>query len=110
MECQEQMSVFAVTVTVISSLISGLFGVLIANRYYRRSAIQRRKMDTTTRFFANRYHLKGDEFSRSLNEIFVVFNDWGLRDFVWVQLGIRSCCGVCFCRVWRALRSDGKLA
>ena len=32
------------------------------------------RLDALLRFFANRYDLKGDEFSRALNQIFVVFN------------------------------------
>ena len=31
------------------------------------------KVDTLKRFASNRYDLKGDEFSRALNEVFVVF-------------------------------------
>ncbi len=33
------------------------------------------KLDTLKRIVANRYDLKGDEFSRALNEVFVVFQD-----------------------------------
>ena len=64
-----------VLVTIISSLISGIIGVIISTIYYRRYEKRKMKVDTLKRFVGNRYDLKGDEFSRALNEIFVVFHD-----------------------------------
>ena len=64
-----------ITVTIISSLISGVVGVAISIFYYRRYENRKFKMDTFKKFFGNRYDLKGDPFSRSLNEIFVVFKN-----------------------------------
>ena len=65
----------AIIVTIISSLLSGIVGVIISAAYYRHHEKRRTKIDTFKRFFSNRYDLKGDEFSRAINEIFVVFHD-----------------------------------
>lgn len=65
----------AIIVTIISSLISGIVGVIISAAYYSYHEKRRTKIDTFKRFFSNRYDLKGDDFSRAINEIFVVFHD-----------------------------------
>jgi len=64
-----------IIVTLVSSLISGIVAVSISIVYYRHYEKRRTKIDTLKRFFANRYDLKGDEFSRAINEIFVIFHD-----------------------------------
>ena len=64
-----------VLITVASSLLSGLLGVIVSTIYYRRYEKRKTKIDTLTRFVGNRYDLKGAEFSRALNEVFVVFQD-----------------------------------
>ena len=58
---------------IMTSLLSGIIGVVISTIYYRRHEARKIKLDTLTRVIANRYDLKGDEFSRALNEIFVIF-------------------------------------
>lgn len=65
----------SILVTIGSSLLSGIVGVVISTIYYRRYEKRRTKIDTLKRFFANRFDLKGDEFSRAINEIFVIFHD-----------------------------------
>lgn len=62
-------------ITIASSLLSGFIGVSVSTIYYRRFETKKFKMDTVKKFVANRYDLKGDEFSRALNEIFLVFNN-----------------------------------
>ena len=69
------MDTTAIVVTTVSSLLSGVVGIVISTIYYRRYEKRRTKIDTFKRFFSNRYDLKGDEFSRAINEIFVVFHD-----------------------------------
>jgi len=69
------MNTTAIIVTVVSSLLSGIVAVIISTVYYRRHEKRRTKIDTFKRFFSNRYDLKGDEFSRAINEIFVIFHD-----------------------------------
>ncbi len=61
--------------TVVSSLFSGIIGVLVSIYYYRRYENRKTKFETFKRFMSNRYDLKGDAFSQALNEIFVVFKD-----------------------------------
>lgn len=56
------------------SVLSGLLGVLVSVIVYGRRENRRFKIDTLKRFAANRYDLRSAEFSRALNEIFVVFN------------------------------------
>jgi uncharacterized protein DUF6680 len=62
-------------ITVISSLASGIVGVIASLLYTRYYEKRKMKLDTLKRFVANRFDLKGDEFSRALNEVFVVFQD-----------------------------------
>jgi hypothetical protein len=61
-------------VTLTASLLSGLIGLGISTWHYRRSEVRKAKMDTLKKVISNRYDLKGDEFSRGLNEIVLVFN------------------------------------
>ena len=62
-------------ITVVTSLMSGLIGALIAQLAISRRELRRFQVDTLKRFAANRYDLKGEEFTRALNEIFIVFNE-----------------------------------
>jgi len=60
-------------VTIISSIFSGLAALIISTIYYKRHENRKIRIDTLKRIISNRYDLKGDEFTRSLNEIFIVF-------------------------------------
>ena len=62
-----------VVVTIIASVISGIAGVVISTVFYVRHERRKDKIETLRRFMGNRYDIVGDEFSRALNEIFVVF-------------------------------------
>ena len=62
------------TTTLISSLLSGLIAVIVSILYYRRYEKRQTKLATLRRFAANRYDLKDDEFSKAINEIFIVFS------------------------------------
>ena len=64
-------------VTLISSLISGVVAVAVSILYYRRYERIQMKLSTLREFSANRYDLRGDAFTKALNEVFVVFNDSG---------------------------------
>ncbi len=63
------------TATLISSLVSGLIAVIVSILYYRRYEKRQTKLATLRQFAASRYDLKGDEFSKAINEVFIVFND-----------------------------------
>jgi hypothetical protein len=47
----------------------------ISTYYYKKSERKRIKVDTAKRLFSNRFDVTGDEFSRALNEVFVIFYD-----------------------------------
>lgn len=64
-----------ITVLILSSLISGVVGVIISIVYYRKNEKRRAKLETLKNFVGYRYHLKGNDFTKTLNEIFVVFQD-----------------------------------
>jgi hypothetical protein len=64
-----------VIVGVASALLSGIVGVVISNRHYRNYEKHKMKVDTLKRLSANRFDVTGDEFSRAINEIYVVFQD-----------------------------------
>lgn len=69
-------SLITVVITgVISALTSGLVGVGLSIVYYRRHESRQVRRDTLRRLAANRHDLTGDEFSRSLNETLIVFNN-----------------------------------
>ncbi|MBN1567953.1 MAG: hypothetical protein JXA73_08895 [Acidobacteria bacterium] len=63
-------------ISVMIALISGLIGALITQFAVNHREERRFRIDTVKRFAANRYDLTGNEFSRALNEIFIVFNDY----------------------------------
>lgn len=64
-----------ILITVISSLISGILGVVISIVYHRKAERTRAKIEILKSFCGYRYNLKGDDFSKTLNEIFIVFQD-----------------------------------
>ena len=53
---------------------SGLLGVIISTVYYHRHEKYLMKLETLKEFAGNRYNIKGDPFSKALNEIYIVFN------------------------------------
>lgn len=61
--------------TLLSSVISGLIGVIVSILYYKRYEKRQMKYKTLRDIAANRYDILGEEFTKSLNEIFVVYND-----------------------------------
>jgi hypothetical protein len=72
----------AIWVTVASSLVSGLIGVLVSTYYYRRYERRKVKFNTLRRLAGARYCLSPGasdsskkEFFEALNEVFVVFHD-----------------------------------
>ena len=64
-----------ILITVISSLISGIIGVIISIAYHKKSERRKDKLETLKSFVGYRYHLKGKGFTKALNEIFIVFQD-----------------------------------
>lgn len=70
------------TITIISSLLSGLVGVIVSSAYYRRFEHRKAKQDVLRRLVGNRMFLtdklmteKNRDLFVALNEIFVVYSD-----------------------------------
>jgi len=61
--------------TIVAAIISGVAGVVISTVYYRRYEKLKVKTETAKRLIANRYDLTGEEFTRALNEVFIIFHD-----------------------------------
>jgi len=64
-----------ILIIIVSSLISGILGVVISVVYHKKAERTRAKIETLKSFCGYRYNLKGDDFSKTLNEIFIVFQD-----------------------------------
>ena len=64
-----------IALIIISSLISGIAGVIISIFYHRQSDKKQTKIDVLRNFVGYRHDLTGNEFTKALNEIFVVFCD-----------------------------------
>lgn len=64
-----------ILIIIISSLISGIAGVIISIFYHKRAEKRQAKINTLKQFVGYRYDLKGEHFTKALNEIFVVFQD-----------------------------------
>ena len=56
---------------IISSLLSGLIGVIVSNKYYHKNEIRRAKLQVFQQLLGNRHDLKGQSFTEALNKIFV---------------------------------------
>jgi len=72
-DMEQLMTTQQIVVTIAASLTSGVVGVAISTFFYIRHERRKDKLDTLRRFSGNRFDLVGDEFSRALNEVFVVF-------------------------------------
>lgn len=64
-----------VLIIIISSLISGIIGVVISIIYHRKAEKRQAKINTLKQFVGYRYNLEGEHSTKALNEIFVVFQD-----------------------------------
>jgi hypothetical protein len=72
---KEVISTMSIGWVILSSLLSGLIGVLVSTFFYHRYERRKIKFDTAKRLFGYRYSLKGDGFSNAMNEVFIVFAD-----------------------------------
>ena len=64
-----------ILIIIISSLLSGIIGVIVSVVYHRRYEKYRAKLDTLKNLVGYRNDVKGAEFSKALNEILIVFQD-----------------------------------
>ena len=59
----------------VSSLISGLLGVLISAWFFRRAEIRQGKLRILQQLLGNRNDIRGQAFTEALNQVFVGFHD-----------------------------------
>lgn len=69
------MTADAIWVTVLSSLISGIVGVLVSTWYFYKLERHKLKLDLARRLLGNRFSITGDAFSCAVNEVIAVFAD-----------------------------------
>ncbi|MCG9712913.1 hypothetical protein L1D29_08805 [Shewanella insulae] len=69
------MTIELVLVTIVASLLSGLFGVLISFRFYERLEKRKLKIETAKKLIGSRYDIGSNDFRSAMNEIFVVYAD-----------------------------------
>lgn len=63
--------------TVVTSLLSGLIGVVISACFFSRLERRKLKIDTARRLLGSRFNIEGIEFQQAMNEVTVVFADEG---------------------------------
>lgn len=64
-----------VLVTVISSLLSGMIGVVISFVFYAKLEKRKLKLETAKKLFGSRHDISGNTFKDALNEVMIVFSD-----------------------------------
>lgn len=69
------MSSEIILVTIVSSLISGLIGVIISFIFFSRLERRKLKVETARKLFGNRHEISGKNFQEAMNEVMIVFSD-----------------------------------
>lgn len=69
------MTTEAITVTIISSLTSGLIGVAVASIVFYKLERHKLKLDLARRLLGYRFDTQGNKFSCAINEVIAVFAD-----------------------------------
>jgi len=72
---RQNMSNEQMMITIISSLLSGLLGILISSWFFARMEKKKMKLETARKLFANRHDMHGSKFHEAMNEIMIVFSD-----------------------------------
>jgi hypothetical protein len=62
-------------VTVVSSLLSGLVGVIVSSIFFSRLERRKLKIETARKLFGSRHEITGKEFQEAMNEVMIVFSD-----------------------------------
>jgi hypothetical protein len=60
---------------IVAALISGLVGVIISNRDFKKTEIRRLKIKVLQQMMGSRYEVNGKEFLGALNQVAIVFCD-----------------------------------
>ncbi len=61
--------------TIVLSLVSGIAGSVLTIYFQSRAEKRQLKIDTLRQFVGYRHDLTGEQFTKALNEIFVIFQD-----------------------------------
>lgn len=69
------MDATSIVVTVITSLVSGLFGVFLTFRYMSHLELRKLKSQTALKLFGAKHNSAGEKFKEAINEIMIVFAD-----------------------------------
>jgi hypothetical protein len=62
-------------IVIVAALISGLLGVLISNRDFKKTENRRAKLEVLQQLMANRFNTNREGFAEALNQVFVVYYD-----------------------------------
>ena len=63
-----------ILIIIISSLLSGIIGVVISIIYHRKYEARRTKLETLKNLVGHRNDVNGVGFSKAINEILIVFS------------------------------------
>ncbi|MDF3847548.1 hypothetical protein [Achromobacter denitrificans] len=69
------MSIESVIITLVASLLSGIFGVGISFWFFFKLERHKLKLDLARRLLGHRFSISGDNFSCAMNEVIAVFSD-----------------------------------
>jgi hypothetical protein len=72
---KNKMSLEAIVVTIISSLLSGIIGVGVSACVFYKLERHKLKLDLARRLLGHRFLIQGDNFSCAMNEVIAVFAD-----------------------------------
>ncbi|WP_221388488.1 DUF6680 family protein [Clostridium perfringens] len=93
-ESKERLNVELINI-IISSILSGILGVVISTYYHNRAEKRKWKLEILEQLLGNRYDIQGEKFTEAINSVFVVFNDSkdvliALKEFHQITLGMRT--------------------
>lgn len=69
------MTITAIVITIITSLISGMVGVAASCYFLYKLERRKLKYDLAKRLLGYRFSIKGDEFSCAMNQVVAIFSD-----------------------------------
>jgi hypothetical protein len=64
-----------IILTLVSSIVSGILGVVISSIFYSRLERRKIKLETARKMFGSKHAISGKEFQEAINEVMIVFSD-----------------------------------
>lgn len=64
-----------IILTIMSSLFSGLIGVLVSYYFFSRLETRKMKVETARKMFGSKHAIGGKDFQEAVNEVMIVFSD-----------------------------------